>query len=169
MAATFNAIPFLALTTFLKSLGFIPTTIKTKDGHEVVYERRNAHDERFVVLVYTSCSPEGKSVRKKGADAIRVCLVAESERVKAVKKHFGHANHNGRIGLGKAKRVNRAGTTEAIFTRIHERAREMYRLSNQMINPKNKRCSCGAPTFPDSGACILRGYCADKKKDEVAA
>jgi hypothetical protein len=162
MAATFNAIPFLALAAFLKSLGFVETTIQTKDGHEVVYERRNARDDHFIVLIYTSCSPDGKSVRKKGADAIRVCLVAESERVKSVQEYYKNANPTGRIGLGKAKRVNRAGTTESIFCRIRDRARDMYKLSNQMI--KSERCTCGAPTYPDTGKCILRGYCIDKKK-----
>lgn len=169
MAATFNALPFKALTAFLMSLDFVERTIKTKDGHEVVYERRNHHDNRFVVLVYTSCSPDGQAVRKKGSDAIRVCLVAESERVRSVKAYYGDKDHDGRIGLAKSKRVNRAGTTEAIFGRIHDRAREMYRLSNQMINPANARCSCGAPTYPDTGKCILRGYCADKAKKGAAA
>lgn len=151
MAATFNALATAALFAFVEGLGFTKTTIKTKDGHEVVYERRHHGDSQMLVLIYTSCSPdESSTVRKKGSDAIRVCLVCESDRVPG----------NGRLGLSSAKRVHRAGTTGAIFGRIRERAREMYALANQMH--RGSRCPCGAPRYPDTGKCVLRGYCPDK-------
>ena len=167
MAATFNAIAFTALAAFLKGLGFTPTTIKTKDGHEVVYERRHHGDEQMIVLVYTSCSPTGGAVRKKGKDAIRVCLVCESDRVAAMQKHYGSYRRDGRLGLGSATRVNRAGTTESIFARIRSRAQGMYKLANQMH--REDHCTCGAPRFPDTGKCVLRGYCPDKPKATEAA
>lgn len=161
MAALFNAIPFLALSEFLASLGFVARTIVTKEGHEVVFERANEHDPRFIVCVYTSCSPTGQAVRGKGKDAIRVCLVAQSEQVRQAQVAAGWKLADGRVGLSSATRVNRAGTTDAIFSRIRERARDMYRLANQMI--KSVPCECGAPTYPDSGKCILRQNCGCTK------
>lgn len=162
MGAVYNAIAFASLATFLKGLGFTPTTIHTKDGHEVVFERRHHGDDQLIVLVYTSASPEGVAVRGKGKDAIRVCLVCESDRVASVQRYYGK-KPDGRKGLGKATRVNRVGTTESIFGRIRTRAREMYTLANQMH--RGEHCTCGAPRYPDTGKCVLAGYCADKSKD----
>lgn len=182
MAATYNALAFSALAMFLKGLGFTPSTIKTKDGHEVVFERRHHGDEQLIVLVYTSVALPTKpasddldalieaaksTVRKKGKDAIRVCLVCESDRVLAIQKHYGNYKADGRLGLSSAKRVHRAGTEASIFGRIQDRARDMYRLANQMH--RSKHCSCGAPLFPDSGKCVLRGYCKDKTPATEAA
>lgn len=166
MAATYNAIVATALFTFLESLGFEKTTIMTKDGHEVVYERRHHGDDQLIVLVYTSASPDGAAVRGKGKDAIRVCLVCESARVASVQKYYGK-KADGRKGLGKAKRVNRAGETDAIFSRIRSRGHDMYRLANQMHRAEH--CSCGAPRYTDSGKCVLAGYCLDKPKATEAA
>ena len=166
MAATYNAIVAMALFTFLESLGFTRTTIRTKDGQEIVYERRHHGDGQLIVLVYTSCSPTGEAVRGKGKDAIRVCLVCESDRVASVQEHYGK-KPDGRLGLAKAKRVNRVGETAAIFARIRSRAHDMYRLANQMH--RGEHCTCGAPRYPDTGKCILRGYCPDKPKAQAAA
>jgi hypothetical protein len=182
MAATYNALAFSALAMFLKGLGFTPSTIKTKEGHEVVFERRHHGDDQLIVLVYTSVALPTKpasddldaiiaaaknTVRKKGKDAIRVCLVCESDRVKAIQEHYGQYKADGRLGLSSAKRIHRAGTEASIFGRIQDRARDMYRLANQMH--REAHCTCGAPLFPDTGKCILRGYCPDKPKATEAA
>ena len=167
MAATFNAVSFVALTAFLKGLGFTPVTIRTREGEEVVFEKRHHGDDQLVVLVYTSCSPDAVSVRKRGSDAIRVCLVAESDRVASVQRYYKNRQQDGRTGLGKAKRINRVGEQDAIFSRIRDRARDMYRLANQMH--RGEHCQCGAPRYPDSGNCVLRGYCPDKPKATEAA
>jgi len=166
MAATYNAIDAAALFTFLEGLGFVRTTIATKDGHEVVYERQHHGDPNLLVVVYTSCSPGGESARKRGKDAIRVCLVCESDQVRAVQKHYNYRRNDGRLGLAKAKRVHRAGTTEAIFGRIHERATAMYRLANQMHRArlKGSHCTCGSPIYPDTGKCVLRSYCRNRPR-----
>lgn len=161
MGAVYNAVAFASLTTFLKGLGFIPTTSRTKDGNEVVFERRHHGDARLIVLVYTSASPDGAVVRGKGKDAIRVCLVCESARVAEVQRHHGK-KPDGRKGLGKATRVNRAGTTESIFGRIRTRARAMYTLANQMH--RGEHCICGAPRYPDTGKCVLAGYCPTRHR-----
>jgi hypothetical protein len=166
MAATFNALATAALFAFIEGLGFTKTTIKTKDGHEVVYERRHHGDPQMLVLIYTSCSPdESTTVRKKGSDAIRVCLVCESDQVLSFQKAHNYTRQDGRLGLSSAKRIHRAGKTDAIFGRIRTRAQEMYRLANQLHKSRieGHACSCGAPRYPDSGKCVLRGYCPHKE------
>jgi len=165
MGAVYNALCAGALFAFLEGLGFVQTTIRTKEGHEVVYERRHHGDAQLIVLVYTSASPDGQAVRKRGKDAIRVCLIAESDRVALIQKHYGK-KAEGRIGISKAKRVNRAGKTDAIFSRIQQRAREMYLLANRAHRAEH--CMCGAPCYPDTGKCMLRGYCSAKPVGEVA-
>lgn len=184
MAATYNAIAFTALARHLVNAGFTPTTIYTREGHEVVFERRHHGDDQLVVLVYTSVAlrsrPQGTdvgdyidaaqyAVRGKGKDAIRVCLVAESDHVKAIQERRNYRQRDGRLGLGKAKRINRVGTEQSILDRITDRARDMYRLANKIhLNRiEGHGCECGAPTFPDSGKCVLRGYC--NCKDRQAA
>lgn len=135
MAAKFNPVPFDALASWLVAKGFEPTV----QNREVVYERVNHHESGLVVRVFTSCNTKGVAVRPKGKDAIRVCLV-----YRAGGKSYG---------VAKAKRVNRCGTTEAIFDRILSRMRTLYAGANVMA--KGKRCSkCGAPCWQDSGKCV---------------
>jgi hypothetical protein len=141
--ATYNPIPFGDLAAFLVERGFQDRVV----NKEVVFEQANKRNERLVVCVYTSCTPQGVT-RGKGKDAIRVCLVADSDKA-------------GRVGVAKSKRVYRVGTTESILTRVLDRARDMYRLSNQII--KSPRCKCGAPTYPTSKRCILNNRCPLKK------
>jgi hypothetical protein len=163
MAAKYNAIPLPELAQFIEGLGFTRTLVWTKDGHEIVYERPHHGDPRLLVLIYTSCSPDGSAVRKRGRDAIRACLVCESAHVATVQKHYGYKKSDGRLGLARAKRINRAGSTASIFARIKARAREMYVAANRMH--REKHCKCGAPRFSDSGKCVLRGYCPENEME----
>jgi hypothetical protein len=41
----------------------------------------------------------------------------------------------------------------------------MYALANAMHKGRleGKTCTCGAPLYPDTGKCVLRGYCPDKE------
>jgi len=161
MAAKYNPIPFTELSKFIEDMGFTRTLVWTKDGHEIVYERPHHGDPQLMVLIYTSTGPDGDAVRKKGRDAIRVCLICESERVKSIQKHYGYTKADGRLGLARATRINRAGSTPSVFARIKARAREMYVAANRMH--REKHCACGAPRFADSGKCILRGYCPENE------
>lgn len=147
MAAIYNPVPFKELAEFLSGLGFQPMPA-AGSRQEVVYQFRHLRDDQLSVRVYTSCLPDGQLVRGRGQDAIRISLVADSAQA-------------GCVGLASATRVNRAGTTEAIFSRIHTRVREMYRLANRMLLAP--RCRCGAPTYPDSGKCVLRRHCGHAK------
>jgi hypothetical protein len=153
MALTYNPVPRNDFETFLTGKGFEPTTVSTKDGHELVYQRRHHGDAQLIVRIYTSLSPSGVAVRPKGKDAIRVCLVGESDQA----REFFSSKTLGVIGLMSAERVNRCGTTESIFKRVLERARELYTEANRMH--RGAHCSCGAPCYPDSGKCVLWHVC----------
>ncbi len=136
MAAKFNPVPFEALASWLVAKGFEPSV----QNREVVYERANHHEAGLVVRVFTSCNTKGVAVRPRAKDAIRVCLVYRAD---------GESH-----GVAKAKRINRCGTTEAIFSRIYSRMRALYAGANVMA--KADRCGCGAPRWQDSGRCVRR-------------
>ena len=136
MGAKFNPVSFELLTGWLEKHGFEQTVQR----REVVYERANHHESGLVVRVFTSCDTNGKAVRPRAIDAIRVCLVYRT----------GDESH----GVARAKRVNRCGTTEAIFDRIYKRMRGLYGSANVMA--KAERCGCGAPCWQDSGRCVRR-------------
>jgi hypothetical protein len=142
MAAKFNPVPFATLAALLVSKGFEQKVVRK----EVVFDRAHHGDTGFRVIVYTSCGVDGVAVRKKGKDAIRVCLV--------------HGEGSESIGVMSATRVNRCGTTAAILDRIHTRARDMYREANRMA--RGSRCGCGAPRYTDSGKCVRRHKCCQK-------
>jgi hypothetical protein len=144
MPATFNPVRLDELTEFLqkKPRNFSPLVI----DREIVFERRNHIDPKLIVRVFTSCSVNGSSVvRAVGQDAIRVVLVGMP------------AEGQGElVGIAKAKRVNRVGTTQAILDRLQSRMREMYKMASVMA--RGPRCACGAPRYPHSGRCVLNCY-----------
>jgi len=145
MVAIFNPVTLAEFRDLAEGLGFSEVELS---NHEIVLEREHHGDPQLVVRIYTSVSSTGATVRSKGKDAIRVVLLGRSDRV-------------GIVGLKKTKRVNRAGTTQAIYDRIRSRAREMYTVCNQMH--RGEHCSCGAPRYPGTSFCVLRDKCPEKK------
>ena len=140
----YNAIDFDVLAGVCAGAGFAQRV----RGQEVTFERANHHDPRLVIVVYTSTKVGATKVRPKGADAIRVCLLAVRDAGAPNERTFG---------VQKATRVFRTGTTTAILARLLERMRTMYGAANKMAHPASKHCtSCGAPCFADSGKCTVR-------------
>lgn len=132
----FNPIPEGSIRKVLVDAGFK----ESKSGKEVVFERANHKDPRLKVRVFTSIKVGSETVRKKGADAIRVVLVFQDK-----KQSFG---------VCSAKRVFRSGATDRVLNRMLERMREIYGTANKMA--AGTKCKCGAPAYLDSGRCIRR-------------
>ena len=89
----------------LTACGF--TRDRTVRSKEQVWTRSDRRG--FTVKVYTSIY--GRSVRKNGTDAIRVC-----------------ATKGGR-GLVKTTRVNRTGEIDGIVDRMHNRMRTVWKTA----------------------------------------
>ena len=107
---------------------------KYGDNSEIVYAKPLESNNRYIVVVYTSCNQVGGaySVKKKGADAIRVAGL--------------YINNNGKAkGLIKNTRVNRAGPNHEISKRMMKRvAKTFHALAKNSI----ELCKdCGAPKF----------------------
>lgn len=97
---------------------------------ERVFERSRTEDGSIRVVVYTSIHRDKGVVRKRGADAIRVCLVRRSK--------LGQDR-----GLVRSKRVNRVGEISDIVDRMRDRMRECWAaLKNVNLCP-----DCGAHKF----------------------
>lgn len=97
---------------------------KTTAYREVVYTRAH-RDSRYTIKVYSSLTVGADQTRDVGADAIRVCLVFTAPTGKT-------------YGVGKATRVNRVGTPEAVLDRTIVRAREMWALANTKLGACTK-------------------------------
>ncbi len=97
---------------------------------ERVFERPRTEDGSVRIAVYTSIHEDRGTVRKRGQDAIRVCLVRRSK-----------SGHN--VGLVKSKRVNRVGEVEAIVDRMHQRMRDCWVAFKNV----QKCAKCNAPKF----------------------
>lgn len=133
----FTPVPASLFADKFTAAGFTRTVV----NREVVYERPHAKLAGVVIRVFTSCSDGSSECREAGSDAVRACLVY---------RHKGFAK-----GLGKATRVNRTGTPEAVVERALERAREMYGKANTMAKDGVCKC-CNGPVWSDSKNCLFR-------------
>jgi hypothetical protein len=115
-----------ALVRMLEDSGFKEEF--PRNTMERVYSRYVAENIR--VMVYTSIHRLRGVVRRRGQDAIRVCLVRKCA--------------DGRErGLARDRRVNRVGQIEAIVERAQGRMRDVWRAARTV-----RRCNCcEAPTF----------------------
>lgn len=118
-------VPSATLFAFLESKGFVQSPPGKRSGREVVYERTHHKDPRYKVLVYTSIAVGSATVRKLGADAIRI--VALFERETDSSKLGAHSDAR------KLKRVFRTGTVEGVLQRMYDRMREAYAKCNDAI------------------------------------
>ena len=126
-----------AIIVKIKECGFVE--VKRPRTTERVYSRQVDGHPGVQVLVYTSI--EGRRIRERAKDAIRVCATyTNSEGVE--------------YGIARAdKRVNRTGTFEGIVERVYLRLRDVYGAA---LRPTT--CPrCGAPMF------------RSKKKNDVCA
>lgn len=132
------AVPGDVLEAFLQGKGFARSTWR----NEVTY-RREVHTCPGVwVVVYTTLSVGGGQTRGCGQDSIKVATVFERPL----------ADPPVRVGLGSEQRVFRTGTVEGVLARMLARMRQAYGEALSM-----RRCRrCGAPTYPDSGRCVVR-------------
>jgi uncharacterized protein YjeT (DUF2065 family) len=131
----------------LGAAGFKLSTDRTRDpgrqyggggwkGKEEVWVFQHRKDPGLEVQVFTSIT-SGGSVRSKGADAIRVCLVVKN-KAKLADPNSPDAKQ---YDLGSECRVHRTGDIDDIVDRTVERARDAYRRANEV-----ERCSrCSAP------------------------
>ena len=130
----------------LGAAGFKLSTDRTLDpgrqygggwkGKEEVWVFQHRKDPGLEVQVFTSIT-QGGSVRSKGADAIRVCLIYKNKA-----KQTGTENPEARqYDLGSECRVHRTGDIDDIVERTVERARDAYKRANEV-----ERCGkCSAP------------------------
>jgi putative addiction module killer protein len=133
------------LTQKLGEIGFKLSGDRTRDpgreyggfkGKEDVYVFQHRKDPGLEVQVFTSVTAGG-SVRAKGADAIRVCLVYKNK----AKQQGTESEEARQYDLGSACRVYRTGEIDNIVERTVERAREMYKAANLV-----ERCQdCSSP------------------------
>lgn len=154
--AKYVAVPAETIKKALDIAGFEASI----QGKELVYSRKHHKVASLVVKVYTSITatrtPEGEivlveeaqTVRRRGGDAIRACLVWEGE----------YKGHEKSAGLAKATRTFRAGTEKSVIERMLTRMREMYGKANEMAKAINegKVCPhCGNPVYLDTGNCVV--------------
>ena len=134
------------MTEKLGAIGFTLSGDRTLDpgryygggfkGKEQVYVFKHRKDPGLEVQVFTSVLESG-SVRGKGADAIRVCLIYKNK----AKQQNPESEEARQYDLGSGCRVYRTGDIDDIVGRTVERAREMYKLANAV-----ERCNaCQAP------------------------
>lgn len=133
------------LTQKLGEIGFKLSGDRTRDpgreyggfkGKEDVYVFQHRKDPGLEVQVFTSVTAGG-SVRAKGADAIRVCLIYKNK----AKQQGTESEEARQYDLGSACRVYRTGEIDNIVERTVERAREMYKAANLV-----ERCQdCSSP------------------------
>ncbi len=133
------------LTEKLGAIGFRLSDDRTRDpgrkyggfkGKEQVYVFKHRKDPGLEVQVFTSVLDSG-SVRGKGADAIRVCLVYKNK----AKQENPEGAEAKQFELGSGCRVYRTGDIDDIVSRTVDRAREMYVEANKV-----DRCQyCQAP------------------------
>ena len=107
---------------------------KYGDASEIVYARPLNSNNRYVVVVYTSCDQQGGAyaTKKKGSDAIRIAGI--------------YINSEGKTkGVIKNTRVNRVGEAKNISKRMMIRvAKTVHELKEGNVED----CAqCGAPKF----------------------
>ena len=110
--------------------------LETKHGDtsEIVYAKPLFENSRYLVAVYTSCDQMGGaySVKKKGADAIRIAGIYIK-------------NDGTTVGIIKNTRVNRSGEAKKISERMLQRiAKTLHDLNAKNISTCKK---CNSPMF----------------------
>ena len=124
---------------------------KYGDASEIVYAKPVPSNNRYMVVVYTSCDQQGGAyaAKKKGADAIRVAGL--------------YINDEGKTkGIIKNTRVNRSGEPKNVSKRMMLRvAKTLHDLNENNINTCN---DCGAPMFTSKkGNLVCSDICWSKK------
>ena len=107
---------------------------KYGDASEIVYAKPLFENSRYLVAVYTSCDQMGGaySVKKKGADAIRIAGIYIK-------------NDGTTVGIIKNTRVNRSGEAKKISERMLQRiAKTLHALNVKNISTCKK---CNSPMF----------------------
>lgn len=132
---TFVTVPASALDALLANRGFT-TEVK---GTERVYTRTSRTNPSLRIVVYSSMTEGADKTRGVGKDAIRVNLL-------------------GKVGerewcLHKGTRINRTGTVEGVVERLWGRVKDAADAAANFGDPCPK---CKAPTYKDSGRCIVR-------------
>jgi hypothetical protein len=134
---TFISVPAAELDAFFTSRKFT----RCDDGRtERTYERAGKGCASLRIVVWSSVPPEGGETRGCGEDAIRVALMAVVAGGR-------------RWGLHKCKRIHRTGSVEKVVARLLERIKEAAEAAKE-YGPACPRCA--APTYADSGRCIVR-------------
>lgn len=154
--AKFVAVPAALIQKAMTVAGFEASI----QGKELVYSRRHHKVASLVVKVYTSITAthapggeivlveEDQTVRRRGGDAIRACLVWEGV----------YGGQPASAGLAKATRTFRAGSEKSVIERMLTRMREMYAKANDMakeINAGHVCEHCGSPVYSDTGNCVI--------------
>ena len=107
---------------------------KYGDASEIVYAKPLVENSRYLVAVYTSCDQMGGaySVKKKGADAIRIAGIYIK-------------NDGTTVGIIKNTRVNRSGEAKKISERMLQRiAKTLHALNAKNVSTCKK---CNSPMF----------------------
>ncbi len=127
-----------AMCKALEVAGFCrigPVQGRDRGMHEIVYIRRHHYDRNFVVKVYTTIPAQAGVARDCGEDSIKVVLVEERK----VRKPGTQQMWDVVEGRGKATKVLRTGSEQAVIERTLERCREMYSLANRLIRERMQR------------------------------
>jgi hypothetical protein len=113
--ATFHDMDPRVLERFLVSRKYT----RNIQNDEVVYVRYSERNPSVCVKVYTSISNNGDYTRRRGADAIRVCVVYDDGQ-----KSFG---------IGKFPKVYRTTSDDSILERVNDRLRRAAIRTNQWL------------------------------------
>jgi len=134
MGARYVEVRREAMCKALEAAGFKPEVRPGREFHayEAVYTRRHDVHPEYEIKVYTSISASSGSARGCGEDSIKVVLV-EHVTLRGQKGPYVVVQ-----GRGKAKKVLRTGSEQAVIERTLERAREMYALANEYIRTSRR-------------------------------
>jgi len=122
-------------------------------GRELVLVRVHSKNPNVRFFLYTSCSVDDDAVRSKGTDAIRVAVT-----------HINPKNHEECSWL-YYRRINRAGTVDSVVNRIKVSMDEAAAITGAMFQHVCPRC--GAPTYTNSGRCVVTACRYLESKERV--
>jgi uncharacterized Zn finger protein (UPF0148 family) len=135
--SNFVTVPRAAFDTIAKNWGFTAE----RRGNELVYVKVNSTNPNVRCLLFTSVAHDGQVVRGKGDDAIRVGVLYEKPGdQKGSWLYF--------------RRVFRVTSVESVVNRTKLALLEGAKKAQQML--KRPCPKCGAPTYDDSGRCIVQ-------------
>lgn len=135
--SNFVTVPRSAFETLARNWGFTAE----RRGSELVYVKVNSTNPHVRCLLFTSVAMDGQAVRGKGTDAIRVGVLYEKPGdSKGSWLYF--------------RRVLRVTSVESVIARTKEALLEGAQKTQKML--KRACPKCGAPTYDDSGRCIVQ-------------